>query len=139
MNLSKDMHKVLTDEIRTAIDCMKKVNTPEEKLFFFSAVYGAAFRIMNIQYDAELAFLHNVISSAYSIMNTSLTAIKSGQGVNTFPKNLFEKLENILEQLLRTIEEGKKTYPLLEIISNLSYSTTGNGYYLYLKGVIKLE
>jgi len=138
MNLSKDMQKVLTDEVRTAINHMKKVDMPEEKLFFMSAVYGAAFRIMNIQFDSELAFIHYVVNAAYGMMNANLASIKQGQGVNTFPKNVFEKLENALEQLVEKIEQGERTYPVLETISNLAYSTTGNGYYLYLKGMIVL-
>ena len=138
MNLSPDMQKVFTDEVATAIKHMKSVNTLEEKLFFLSAVYGAAFRIMNIQYDAELAFIHYVVNAAYGMMQANLVSIKQGQGVNTFPKDVFDKLENALEELVVKIEGGEKTYPALEKISNLAYSTTGNGYYLYLKGMIKI-
>ena len=136
MNLSEDMQKVFTDEIRTAINHMKQTETPEEKLFFLSAVYGAAFRIMNIQFDPELAFINHVVSTAYSMMNANLASIRQGQGVNTFPNNVFEKLEDSLEQLVEKIEQGKGTYTILETIYNLAYSTTGNGYYLYLKGMI---
>ena len=138
MNLSPDMQKVFTDEVATAIKHMKSVNTLEEKLFFLSAVHGAAFRIMNIQYDAELAFIHHVVNAAYGMMQANLASIKQGQGVNTFPKDVFDKLENALEELVVKIEKGEKTYPVLEKISNLAYSTTGNGYYLYLKGMLTL-
>lgn len=138
MNLSKDMQKVFTDEIRTAINHMKKVDMPEEKLFFLSAVYGVAFRIMNIQFDPELAFIHHVVNAAYGMMNANLASMRQGQGVNTFPKNVFEKLEDALKQLVEKIEQGERTYPVLETIFNLAYSTTGNGYYLYLKGMISV-
>jgi len=70
------------------------------------------------------------------MMNANLASIKQGQGVNTFPKDVFDKLENALEELVVKIEKGEKTYPVLEKISNLAYSTTGNGYYLYLKGML---
>jgi hypothetical protein len=136
MNISKDMQKVLTDEIRVARNHMKKVDSAEEKLFFLSAVYGVAFRIMNIQFDPELAFIHHVVNAAYNMMNTRLVSIKQGSGVNTFPKNVFEMLEDALERLIDKIEKGEKTYPVLENIFNLAYSTTGNGYYLYLKGMM---
>lgn len=138
MNLSKDMQKVFTDEVRTAINHMKKTEMPEEKLFFLSAVYGVAFRIMNIQFDPELAFINHVVNAAYSMMNANLASIRQGQGVNTFPKNVFEKLEDALGQLVEKIEQGERTYPVLETIFNLAYSTTGNGYYLYLKGMISV-
>lgn len=135
MNLSPDMKKVFTDEVTTAIKHMKSVNTLEEKLFFLSAVYGAAFRIMNIQYDAELAFIYHVVNAAYGMMQANLASIKQG-GINTFPKDVFDKLESALEELVIKIENGERTYRVLEKISNLAYSTTGNGYYLYLKGML---
>ncbi len=138
MNLSEGMQKIFTDEVRTAIRHMEQDNTLEGKLFFFSAVYGAAFRIMNIEFDSELAFIHHVVNAAYGLMNTNLVSIKQGQGVNTFPKDVFNKLENALELLAAKIERGEKTYPVLEKISNLAYSTTGNGYYLYLKGMLTI-
>ena len=136
MNLSPDIQKVFSDEVATAIKHMKSVKTLEEKLFFLSAVHGVAFRIMNIQYDTELAFIHHVVNAAYGMMQANLASIKQGQGVNTFPKDVFDKLENALEELVVKIEKGGKTYPVLEKISNLAYSTTGNGYYLYLKGML---
>ena len=138
MNLSPDMQKVFTDEVATAIKHMKSVNTLEEKLFFLSAVHGAAFRIMNIRYDAELAFIHHVVNAAYGMMQANLASIKQGQGVNTFPKDVFDKLENALEELVVKIEKGESTHPVLEKISNLAYSTTGNGYYLYLTGKLTI-
>ena len=136
MNLSPDMQKVFTDEVAMAIKHMKSVNTLEEKLFFLSAVHGAAFRIMNIQYDSELAFIHHVVNAAYGMMQANLAFIKQGQGVNTFPKDVFDKLEDALEYLVAKVARGEQTYPILEKISNLAYSTTGNGYYLYLKGML---
>ena len=33
------------------------------------------------------------------------------------------------------IEKGEETYPVLQRIFNMAYSTTGNGYYLHLKGI----
>ena len=138
MNLSPDMQKIFTDEVATAIKHMKSVDMLEEKLFFLSAVYGAAFRIMNIEYDSELAFIHHVVNAAYGMMLANLTSIKQGQSVNTFPKDVSDKLENALEELVVKIEKSEKTYTVLEKISNLAYSTTGNGYYLYLKGMLTL-
>lgn len=135
MNLSKHMQQVFTNEIRTATDHMRKVSTPAEKLFFMSAVHGAAFRIMNIEYDTELAFIHYVTDAAYAMMNVNLALVRQG-GVNTFPTDVFEKLENDLEKLADRVTQKESTHPILESISNLAYSTTGNGYYLYLKGVI---
>jgi hypothetical protein len=131
------MQQVFINEMRTATEHMRKVVAPEEKLFFISAVHGAAFRIMNIEYDTELAFIHHVMNTAYGMMSANLALVRQG-GVNTFPKDIFEKLENELDLLAQRIEQKESTHPVLERISNLAYSTTGNGYYLYLKGLISI-
>ena len=138
MNLSKDIQKIFTDEAKNAIERMKAADRPEEKLFFMSAVYGVAFRVMNIQYDSELAFIHHVVNAAYGMMNTNLALIRQGQVPYAFPDKVFEKLEEALEQMVARIELGEKTYPELERVFNLAYSTTGNGYYLYLKGMVSV-
>jgi transaldolase len=117
---------------------MSKSSTPQEKMFFFSAIFGMANRIMNLEYDPELAFLHHVTLAAYSTINTNLAVMAQGQTVITLPPNVFDKLQDTLNNLAKYIEEGKQTYPVLEVISNLAYSTSGNGYYLFLKGVLTI-
>jgi hypothetical protein len=138
MPLSEKNQVALVKEIRTVVDYMSKVNTPREKMYFFSAVFGIANRIMNQEFDPELGFIHHVTNSAYNTINTTLLLVAQGQSVPTFPPPVFDKLEEALKDLATYIEEGKRTYPVLERISNLAYSTSGNGYYLFLKGLLKI-
>lgn len=137
MNLSKDMQKVFTDEIHFVLRRMKDSDDAAKKLYFFSAVFGAAFRIMNIEFDPELAFIHHVLNNAYGTINARLASLAQGaeRGI-TVPENLFGKLEEALEEMVARVERGEETYPVLQTIANLAYSTTGNGYYLYLKGLL---
>lgn len=134
MKLSKNMQKVLIDETRFAIRRMKDTKEASMKLYFFSAVYGAVFRVFNIEFDPELLFIHQVLNYAYGTINARVTALSQGQerGV-AIPGGLFDKLEEALEVMATNIEENKETYPALQTIVRLAYSTTGNGYYLYLK------
>lgn len=136
MRLSKQNQVALISEVRTVVEYMSKSNTPQEKMFFFSAIFGIANRIMNMEYDPELAFLHHVTLAAYGTINTNLALM--AQSVVTLPPNVFDKLQDALNNLANHIEEGKKTYPVLEVISNLAYSTSGNGYYLFLKGMLTI-
>jgi len=133
MKISKDLRKTLIDEMKFALSNMKNTTLPDEKLFFFSAVFGATHRIMNIQYDSELVFINNVVTSSYTMMQTNWAAIKQGASINTFPNDVFSTLEIHIEQLIQKIESDEETYKVIEAISNAAYSTTGNGYYLYLK------
>lgn len=139
MNLSKDMEKVFTDEIDLVVRKMKESKAPATKLYFLSAVHAMALRIMNIEFDPELAFIHHVLNFAYATINGRLAAIAGGQEQAAgIPEELFDRLEVSLEELIARIQRGEQTYLVLQTISNLAYSTTGNGYYLYLKGKLSI-
>ena len=138
MQLSKNSKLAMANEIRTAVDYMSKTNVAQEKMYFFSAVFGIANRIMNLEFDPELGFVHHVTNAAHVTINGNLALVAQGQSVRTFPPQFFEKLQEALEDLASHIEKGEPTYPELERISNLAYSTSGNGYYLFLKGALKI-
>jgi hypothetical protein len=138
MDLSKNNRLALANEIRTVVDHMSRAGTAKEKMYFFSAVFGVAHRIMNLEFDPELGFVHHVTNAAYNTINTALLLVTQGQSMPTFPENVFDKLQEALKDLATYIEEEKQTYPVLERISNLAYSTSGNGYYLFLKGLLKI-
>ena len=138
MHLSASNQEALVKEIRTVADYMDKANTEQEKMYFFSAVFGIANRLMNLEFDPELGFLHHVTQAAYTTINTHLAVAAQGQSVATFPPPVLDKLQEALSDLAKYIEEEKQTYLVLERISNLAYSTSGNGYYLFLKGSLKI-
>ena len=139
MNISENGKKELISEISFVLKNMKNTKNTSEKMFFFSAVYAMAQRIMNFEYDSELLFLYQVLQLAYQTINARVTTIQSGAEVAVnIPENLFTNLENYLQELSEVIEDNKSTCPVLQKIINLSYVTTGNGYYLYLKGMLKL-
>lgn len=137
MNLSKGMQKRFADEIDFVVGQMRRSNDAMTKIYFFSAVHGMAQRIINMEFDPELAFIHNILSASFTTINGRLAIISQGQerGIG-IPDNLFDRLEKALEEMANNVRRGENTYPVLERISNLAYSTTGNGYYLYLKGLL---
>ena len=134
MNLSNEMRGIFIDELRFVVEKMKESKSVAEKMYFFSAAYGAAHRIMNIEYDDELAFIHNVLNASYATINGRVTLTQGGEMVIGIPEKLFDRIEEALEEIIGMVQEGQETYPALQKISNAAYSTTGNGYYLYLKG-----
>ena len=139
MNLSPDMQKRFTDEVHFVVKSMKDTNTPAEKLYFFSAGYAMAQRIINLEYEPELAFIQQVLQLVYNMVNARLLAMSMRQEAGvSIPDGLFSSLEEALEEMVDRIEQGVETYPALQRIVNLAYSTTGNGYYLYLKGLLKV-
>lgn len=63
--------------------------------------------------------------------------IKVEQSTFLMPDQLFDGLSDVLNELADKIEKNQNDIPVLEKINALGYSTTGNGYYLYQKGIIK--
>ncbi|MBI4299696.1 MAG: hypothetical protein HY677_01065 [Chloroflexi bacterium] len=139
MRLSRSSKDLLVEEMRFALLKMKESPDPAAKMYFFSAVYGMAQRILNIEFSPELTFVHNVLQFVYSTIMQRVVASSTGQerGI-LLPPHLFERLESALDDMIGMVERGEKTYPALERMSNLAYSTTGNGYYLFLKGILQV-
>lgn len=138
MKISPNMKVLLLDEIDFALKNMQSSPEAEKKLYFFSAIYGCVSRIINIEFDPELAFIHHVTNLAYNQIQVGLQmAVKSGANL-TIPVDIFDKLERAIADLREKIELNEKTYPALEKIANIAFSATGNGYYLYLKGKLRL-
>ena len=140
MNISEGFKKEFADEISYVITKMREVKRPVEKIYYFTAVHGMALRIINIEYDPELSFVHQTLNYVYATINSRLTMFAMGQeAVVTLPEELFDKLEEYLSELMVKIQTGKNTHAVLQKMCNLAYSTTGNGYYLYEKGILKFE
>ena len=140
MQISDNSRNIIVNEFTYVIKKMRGEKDPSRKLYYFSAAYGVIFRILNQEFDPTLNFIHFVLNGAYSTINSRLTIM--GQGVEMgvgIPTVLFVKLEDATEALAKAIRENTSLLESLEKISVLSYATSGNGYYLYEKGVLKLE
>lgn len=139
MNLSPEMNKTFTDEIKFVLQNMRNTTIAAQKWYFFSAIPAMAQRIMNLEYEPELVFIFQVFQLTYNMVNARLAALSGGQeaGISILD-NLFTKIEDELEKMVGLMEKGEKSYPVLQRLVNIAYSTTGNGYYLYLKGMLKV-
>jgi hypothetical protein len=138
MEIKQEYRKVLVEEFAYAAKMMKENQFAELKLFYFSSTYGALSRIFNLQYDPQLIFMHLVLNNAYGNINTRIQAIKGGEGIIQFPEEYFEKLTGYVEKLASQIERNEDTYKTLEEIALLTFLTTGNGFYLFQKGILKI-
>ena len=139
MQLSSQMQKKFINEIDFALTNMRSSNVASQKWYYFSAIHGMATRIYNMEYDPELVFIYHVFQLVHNMVNSRINAITTGQDstVNLSEK-LFLLIENELESMLELLKEGKETYPVLQRLVNIAYSTTGNGYYLTIKGLLNL-
>ena len=139
MNLSKNMQNLFIKELKFVLKNMKATVMLAEKLYFFSAIYAVANRIFNIEFHSELVFIHNVIQSTHQLISNNLAIASQGHESSVgIPDGLFDGLENAVEELIANISNNQDIYLVLQKISDLAYSTTGNGRYLHLKGMLTI-
>lgn len=138
MKISKTMTTRFIEELRYVSKQMRGTENPEEKLYYFSAISGITQRIINFDFDPEVTFIYQVTQLAYSQLQQRLALVKSGQQIPIgLPNSLFAVIQDLVDEMTSRIEKGENTYPVLERMMVLSYSTTGNGYYLLQKGELK--
>jgi len=141
MNLSKGKKTIIIDEFNKVYDLMKNTNNVSEKIFYFSAGHAMVSRVFNIEFDPLLILMHSVLQTTHSYINSFMSSISNKQNMFfSIPKNYFDILENTLKGLTQSIEndDDDKIYRDLQKLSTLGYIATGNGNYLYKKGLIKL-
>lgn len=135
MKIKEDIKKILIDDITFIIDKMEKEKEADKKIYYFSGIYGAIYRIFNIEYDPELIFAHLILSSTYSNIKARLD--ERGKVIK-LPSELFDKLISITKEFLKKIEKNENICDVLQKYAAIAYLATGNGYYLYQKGLLKL-
>lgn len=139
MKIDDQFKKILSDEFRFAATKMRAESDMRRKNFFFSAAHAVVFRIINTDFNPELVIIHNVLNATYTIAENLQTSIESGkEKVIQIPMFLFDTLADLLDELAGAIQEGQNTYEIIQKIAVLSYTLTGNGYYLYQKGIIEV-
>ena len=141
MNISDEHRRIIVDEFRSVAARMRETSDEYRKLYWFSAIYGVLTRVFNLEFDATLVFIHVLLNGAYNTINARAAAISQGRdrAIN-IPEGLFDSLNEVLEELAGNIETDNEQdiFRNLQKIANLTYVTTGNGYYLYQKGLLQL-
>ncbi len=131
----------IVEEIDFVLKKMGEVETLDEKLYYFSAVHGMISRVMNFECDPVLVFAHQVLSTVHSAFITRLAAMRGGaeRPLAVVPETV-EKLQEVLSEFQKALhrQEISSIYNTLERFANIGFVTTGNGMYLYQKGVLKI-
>ncbi len=135
MKIKEHNRKILIDDITFIINRMEKEKEAEQKLYYFSGIYGAIYRIFNNEYDPELILAHIILSITYSNIKSR---IDEREKVIKLPPELFDKLISTTKEFLEKIEKNESLYDVLKKYAVIAYLATGNGYYLYQKGLLTL-
>jgi len=138
MNISENSRNIIVEEINYVVKQMEQSSTGEEKLFYFSAIFSMIQRIFNLEYDSDLVYMHFILNGAYHSFFQRIQAIKAGETLIPLEEEHFEKLIAITKELAKKMGENKSIDSTLKKLAILSYTTSGNGYYLLQKGLLKI-
>jgi hypothetical protein len=139
--LRKELQLRLIEEYRYAVTRMQQEAQPTRKLFYFSVFYGEAQRILNFEWNRDLALIYAVTFHVYTQINTAMPSAALTQLTVDWPV-VYDKLTLAASDLVAYLEkaEGEGSEELCQILGRLaeiSFLVSGNGVYLYEKGSFK--
>jgi hypothetical protein len=129
---------ILVKELGFIVNKMDQASKAEEKLYFFSAVQGVLHRILNLEYSRGLLIAHYITNETLKLFQQRLTSYKAGDIAVSLSEYQFQSLTELTRELREAIMHGESIDEVLSKYIVLLYSTTGNGYYLMEKGVLKI-
>lgn len=138
MNINNELQEKITEEIQFVTDKMKQSSNEAEKLYFFSGIYGLLQRLFNIEYHDDLVYAHFILRSTHEAFVQRLKAIQGGETTIPLYTEQFDKLLSLTKELGTVLEQGGDIDNTLKKFVILSYSTSGNGHYLFQKGLLKI-
>lgn len=138
MQINKIYKTALVNEVKYVLKKMKENSSLEKKLFYFSAVPGELLRVLNLDYDVDILYLHHAVNHTHMQFQQRMAAIKAGDTTIVFEEKQIDKLESLLQDVIGVIEQKKSIDEVLKAFIELAYSTSGNGFYLMEKGLLKI-
>jgi hypothetical protein len=133
----------LANEYRYTVTKMQEVKEPAKKLFYFSVLFGDAQRILNWEWNRDLALVYSITNHLY----TQFNMVMQTPGGQIFPIDwsvLFEELTKVTSDLATYFEKAEnknnkaELYEILGRFAEIAYAVSGNGSYLSEKGAFKI-
>lgn len=147
MNVPKEYILLIIDEMNVVEKKWKLAVTPQEKLYYFSAIHGRINRVMNFHTDPVLVFVHQVLQTTHLSVVARLNSMKPPEQESFLgvPDEMIdavfsatEDLRSAFEKYASQEEADSEMWTVLKRFANISYATTGNGFYLFLTGKLQI-
>lgn len=138
MKINKIYKAAIISEVKYVLKKMKETSSLEKKLFYFSAIPAELLRVLNLEYDQDILYMHHVVNHTHVTFLQRMTAMKAGDLIVVIDEKQIYKLESLLADIIGVIEQKKEVDSLLKAFIELAYSTGGNGFYLMEKGLLKI-
>lgn len=140
--LREELRQRLAKEGRYAVTKMQEETQPAKKLFYFSVFFGEAQRILNWEWNRDLALIHMVTQHVHTQINTTMQMPTLMQMAPW--AIVYDKLTQVASDLAAYFEKtendgsGEELCQILGRFAEIAYVVSGNGSYLYEKGSFKL-
>jgi hypothetical protein len=133
MEVSTDHRRYLASEFRSAAAGMdESASNAVLANYFYSAVYGAVARVLNMEYSPEIVLLHLVTQASHALINGTVEKLGAGlERSMIVPTGFFGELAAVVRELADAVESDRDYTAQLERMAQISYVLTGNGNYLF--------
>ena len=144
MNMREEFRQRLVSEYRYTVTKMQDSKQLARKLFYFSVFFGEAQRILNWEWDTDLALVHMITQHVHTQINAPMQVPGLLQTLPIDWSVVFDKLTQVASDLATYFEKSKnegdkeELYQILSRFAEIAYAVTGNGSYLLEKGTFKL-
>lgn len=141
MDIPDEYLKIILKEFEDIEKLYNEASSPHDKLYFFSASFGVINRIINLHPNTTLVFTHQVLHSLHQAITQRLNAPSPpGTTFHSLPDELWPTLISYFSELRSSFElkNDDKIRESLAKYANLWYATSGNGYYLHLRGKLPI-
>ena len=135
---SDEYKEMIIKELEFVLQKMNESNSGDDKIYYFSAVQGMLHRVMNLEYTDDLLFSFFVTNETHKSFQQRILALKQGETVVKITERQLARLIEITKELLEAVRKDDNLDVVLKQYVILSYTTTGNGYYLMEKGMLKI-
>ena len=137
----KELEQRLTEEYRFAVTKMQQDAQPPRKLFYFSVFWGEAQRVLNFEWNRDLALIYTVTLHVYTQINTAMQSAPLTQLPIDWT-TIYDKLTLAASDLVTHLEKaesdgGEELCQILGRLAEIGFLVSGNGTYLYEKGAFK--
>lgn len=135
---SDEYKKVIIEELEFVLQKMNESIGADDKLYYFSAVQGMLHRVMNLEYTDDLLLSFFITNETHKSFQQRIIGAKQGDTVVKLTEHQMIRLIEITKDFLEAIRKDDNLDAVLKQYVVLSYTTTGNGYYLMEKGMLKI-
>ena len=138
----EEFRQRLVEEYRYAATKMQESPQPAQKLYYFSVLWGEAQRMLNLEWDRDLALIYMAAHDTYNqfnlLMMPQMLSV-SPIDISTVFAALTQATFDLATYLEKTEDNTEELNQILGRFAEISYAVNGNGSYMYEKGLIKFE